>query len=236
MCFSAGASFTAGAVLGTIGVISISKSKKPSQLLFAAIPMIFGIQQAFEGFVWLSFSKEEFIPWHTTLVYSFLFFAQILWPTWVPLSMSLLENDPVRKKWLKGITACGILASVITTYRLINYPVIAGIEQHHVHYSIQAPQIFMVITSVLYLISTIFPGYFSGVKHMKLLSSVMLGSLILSKIFFSVYFISVWCFFAALLSVIVLYIMKNFQTIQNKNHGQSHTIGNTYRNDHGLEH
>jgi hypothetical protein len=125
MCFSATASFTAGAVLGTIGTVSLSKAKTAAQIPFAAIPMIFAIQQVCEGFVWLSFTREAFMPWHNTLVYGFLFFAQILWPIFLPFSILLLEPDPLRKKWLRLITAFGIMASVVMAYRLIAYPVIA---------------------------------------------------------------------------------------------------------------
>jgi len=40
MCFSAGASFTAGAVISAIGVATVIKVRKPSQKLFAVIPFI----------------------------------------------------------------------------------------------------------------------------------------------------------------------------------------------------
>ncbi len=236
MCFSATASFTAGAVLGTIGTASLSKAKKAEQIPFANIPIIFAIQQVCEGFVWLSFSRETFMPWHNQLVYGFLFFAQVLWPSFVPISILLLEQDTVRKKWLRFITLCGVAASVITTYRMINYPVLAEIKEHHLHYSFQAPHIFVLVTSVLYFISTILPGYVSGIKNMKLLASFMLGSLILSRIFYEVYFISVWCFFAALISSIVIYVVKNIENVQNPHHDHLSHLTGDYKKDHGLEH
>lgn len=236
MCFSATASFTAGAVLGTIGTVSLSKVKKAGQIPFASIPMVFAIQQLCEGFVWLSFSREAFMPWHSTFVYGFLFFAQILWPSFVPLSILLLEQDPARKKWLRLIAACGIVASLVTTYRMLNYPVLAEIKEHHVHYLFQAPGIFVIVTSVLYFISTIIPGYFSGIKNMKLMASLLLGSLILSKIFYSVYFLSVWCFFAALLSVIIVYIVKGLHVVQDTDHHHLDRLTGNYKKDHGLEH
>lgn len=232
MCFSAGASFTAGALLGTIGVVSLSKATKPSQVPFAGIPLIFGIQQLCEGFVWLSFTKPALEPWHMTLVYAFLFFAQVLWPTWLPVSITLLETDPVRKKWLRYISTCGVLVSLITGYRLLFYPVTAEMKEHHVHYIIQAPTILAVVTSALYFVATIFPGYFSGVKHMKLMASLLLGSLIISKLFYSVYLISVWCYFAAVLSVVIVYIVKHLHTTESK----ENNFSDSYHNKHGLEH
>jgi hypothetical protein len=51
MCFSATASFVSGSVLTIAGAISLSSAKKNNQKLFAAIPLIFGIQQLFECLV-----------------------------------------------------------------------------------------------------------------------------------------------------------------------------------------
>jgi hypothetical protein len=44
MCFSATASFVAGTTLSTIGVVTITKVKQRSELPFALIPLLFGIQ------------------------------------------------------------------------------------------------------------------------------------------------------------------------------------------------
>ena len=54
MCFSATASFSAGIILTVIGVASIKKAHHKSQLLFASIPFVFGIQQFAEGNVLLT--------------------------------------------------------------------------------------------------------------------------------------------------------------------------------------
>ena len=48
MCSSATASFVSASVLTIAGAISLSSAKKKNHKLFAAIPLIFGIQQLFE--------------------------------------------------------------------------------------------------------------------------------------------------------------------------------------------
>ena len=56
MCFSATASFSAAAILVPAGIYCFKKStslEKPYWLI-ALLPLIFGIQQLFEGFVWLA--------------------------------------------------------------------------------------------------------------------------------------------------------------------------------------
>ncbi len=97
MCFSTSASFGAGAILAVIGVASIKKAKSPSETFFASIPLIFSFQQFTEGFVWLSLSNPTYAFLQQISTYTFLFIAQVIWPTWVPLSIFLLEKKSKRK-------------------------------------------------------------------------------------------------------------------------------------------
>lgn len=59
MCFSAGASFGASAILVVIGVASLRKVQTRAHLPFAAIPLLFGIKQAFEGVLWLMLGDDS---------------------------------------------------------------------------------------------------------------------------------------------------------------------------------
>ena len=70
MCFSAGASFGAAAVLSIVGAVAVIKAKTIPQGLFAAIPFIFSIQQVAEGMLWLSFINDE-IPGRSFFFYFF---------------------------------------------------------------------------------------------------------------------------------------------------------------------
>jgi hypothetical protein len=63
MCFSATASFGAAVVLGTIGIVAMSKAGTKPQRLLAAIPLIFAVQQVTEGLIWLSVDHPALAPW-----------------------------------------------------------------------------------------------------------------------------------------------------------------------------
>ena len=56
MCFSAEVSFVAAALLIPTGVACIYQTSKDNRKFkaFAALPMLLGFQQLFEGFVWVS--------------------------------------------------------------------------------------------------------------------------------------------------------------------------------------
>ncbi|HET9434051.1 MAG TPA: DUF6629 family protein [Chitinophagaceae bacterium] len=99
MCFSAGASFGAAAVLSIVGAVAIIKARTVPEGMFAAIPFIFSIQQVAEGMLWLSFNNDD-IPGRSFFTYVFLVFAIIFWPIWIPLTTCFLEKDETRKKIL----------------------------------------------------------------------------------------------------------------------------------------
>src|SRR4051812_25010761 len=108
MCFSATVSFSASAVIGAAGVASIIMAKHTKRKMFAAIPLIFAIQQFFEGIVWITSMNTAYAAWHNTAMYFFLVFAQVVWPVWVPLSILLLENESKRRFVLTMLLGMGI--------------------------------------------------------------------------------------------------------------------------------
>ncbi len=213
MCFSAGASFTAAAVLGTIGVFSLRKASTRSQLMFAGIPVLFGIQQVNEGLLWLSLSYAGYESWQTPSTYLFLFFAQFLWPLWIPVSFLLMEHNKTRKKILWSTVVAGMIGSSILAYRLLFNHVSAEVKEHHIYYDIESTQTQVIISSVMYVIAIIFPPFISSVKGTKSIAFLLLISLLTTKIMYEAYLISVWCFFAASLSVL---IMRAMQLAQNE--------------------
>ena len=48
MCFSQEDSFAGGNIISAIGIATIREVHKPSQIVFASIPIFFGIQQIVE--------------------------------------------------------------------------------------------------------------------------------------------------------------------------------------------
>ncbi len=102
MCFSTTASFAAATVLGGIGILSLKKTTHRTQIPFAAIPLVFGTQQLFEGFVWLGLLHQIPQNYYLIAVNAFLFFAMVVWPLWVPISMTLIEKNEKKKRLLKN--------------------------------------------------------------------------------------------------------------------------------------
>jgi hypothetical protein len=213
MCFSAEASFSSSAVLGVIGVITVQKVSHPSQLAFACIPFLFSLQQFTEGIVWLSLSNTDFAFLQTFSTYLFLIIAQIVWPTWVPLSILLLEKNEKRKKALHLILGIGIGLSLYLTFCYLFYDVNAEISMHHIKYNLDFPHVkhLLWLSGLFYFIPTVVSTFVSSVKRMHLVGTFILLSCVITLLFTTKYFISIWCFFAAILSMLVLLVIIKLQ-------------------------
>jgi len=207
MCFSATASFGAGAALSVLGVLALRKSESSSQIMFASIPLLFAAQQFSEGFVWLSFINPQFANLNTPFTYIFMAFAQIVWPAWVPWSVLLLETNPNRKKLLLAFTSIGCLVSLYLAYCLIAYPINSRMTSHHIAYDLKYPMGMISKGVSLYFLAIIFTPFFSTIKRMWLVGLLTLSTMVFAKLFFHQFVISVWCFFAAIISFVVLYMI-----------------------------
>jgi len=204
MCFSASASFSAGIILSGIGVASLKKVKQPSEIPFASIPLIFAVQQFCEGMLWLSLTNPDYAHFQSAGTYLFLFFAQIVWPVWVPLSILLLAKKENRKRIAKIVVVIGAIVSAYLAFCLFNYNVTAKIIGSHISYKQDYPNALARYGGVLYVIATIVPAFLSRVKLMWTIGAAILVSYIITEIFYANYIVSVWCFFAAVISVAVL--------------------------------
>ncbi len=207
MCFSAGASFGAGAVLSVIGVASIKKAQSPRQIAFASIPLIFAVQQLTEGFVWLSLSNPAYASLQQVATYNFLFFAQVVWPVWVPFAVLQLEPKERRRKSEKLLVGIGAVVSLYLAYCLLTFHVEATIIGGHISYQQDYPAGIGQYLGGLYIIATIAPAFLSRIRRMWLLGTAILVSYIITTIFYTDYIVSVWCFFASIISIAVYAIL-----------------------------
>jgi hypothetical protein len=221
MCFSTGASFGAGAVLTLIGVASARKVHDRSQVPLALFPFIFAGQQFAEGFVWLSLSKSDYSIWHDIAIYSFLTFSHIIWPVWIPFSIMLLEMDLKRRKMLKFLLAAGIMLALYHVYCLMYLPVNTRINGHHLQYLIAHPVSLLIAANILYGLSTILPPFISSIRRIWWLGLFIIVSYIAAYLMYRAYVISVWCYFATMLSVIVYLILTGLRKVSP---GQSGSI------------
>ncbi len=199
MCFSATASFSAGVVLTVIGVAAVKKVQHSSQIMFAVIPLIFAVQQLAEGVLWLALPNPQYLRTQVSFTYIFLFFAEVVWPLWVPMAILLLEKEALRKRVQRYLVAAGLVVGLYLAWCLVKFPVQANIVGYHIAYNLQFPPSLQNYGIVLYALATIIPPFFSHIKRMWMLGVAIAISYIITAIFYEHYILSVWYFLPLLL-------------------------------------
>ncbi len=203
MCFSATASFSAGALLLGIGTLTLKSAiatHQRSALPFAAIPLLFAIQQLTEGVIWLTFTADApLLNWVMTHVYSF--FSHVLWPAYVPLAVWLIEPPGRRRHLLVVFAAAGFAVAAYLLFVLMVFGVVSRPTGQHVEYD--SPHFYAALTMTLYLLSTTTSPLFSTYRMVKVFGALALLAFAAAYYFYAQWFISVWCLFAALLSAVI---------------------------------
>jgi hypothetical protein len=211
MCFSATASFSATIVIGTLGVITFKKSKDSNLKYLGAIPFLFAMQQFSEGFVWLSFNHSNFQFIQSAATHSFLFFAWVLWPVLMPYSIYHIEKSGVKKKINFSLFLVGCASGLHSIYMLFADNPRPLVNDFHIDYIVSLSQFdekIQLIQQICYVAVTVLPLYVSSLRGAKVLATANFIALILAFIFFKHSLPSTWCFFAAILSGIIYWIVQ----------------------------
>jgi hypothetical protein len=209
MCFSTEASFIGGTVIIAIGIATLRKVHKPAQIVFASIPLFFGFQQIAEGFVWLSLQNPDYGGFLKPATYVYLIMAEVFWPFMVPLAVLHMEKNKKRIKVLWLFLVMGLLVSMYFIICLLLYKVTPEIRGYHIEYVEGYPKSIRLIVFSVYLIASITPLFISTIKRTYILGILMALSCMITIIFFTQYLTSVWCFFGALLSIVIYWILHD---------------------------
>ncbi len=208
MCFSAPASFIASGGLVVLGGASFVAAKKEDKIL-ALIPLLFGIQQFFEGIQWVYLDVGSS---SLTAGYSFLIFAFIVWPIYVPTFVYILDKK--KRKILRWFI---FLGSAIALYFLVLFLTQSlEIDKLHacVNYSFNFP--YKTVVNIGYLSAIFLPLFISSHRIFKLFGIAIAFFAIIAWLFFTLTFASVWCFFAAIVSSMFFFYIKFKKTSQFK--------------------
>ena len=200
MCFSATASFVAGATLSAAGVATLRQVRQRSEIPFAAIPLLFGVQQITEGVIWLTF-RHDAPELRQTMTYIYSVFSHVWWPIWVPLAIRSFETSRRRKTILMVFQVAGLAVGLYLLYSLIARPITAEVIGRHIVYA--SPHFYLLPVMVLYVAATCVSGLFSSHGFVNLFGILAFVAFVASYLVHASALVSIWCFFAAVLSLLV---------------------------------
>lgn len=213
MCYSTAVSFSSAVVLTGGGLACLKKvgGFNPSNGVFPLLPLLFGIQQGIEGVVWWSLGSHDPELLRASAM-GFLFFSHVLWPIAVPLSCYLAEPLHKHKGLFLLLTLLGAAFAISSYAPLWLFPDwLAVFEVHHsivyrttLLYDALLPR---PVVTLAYTAIVLLPLLLSVRHSYRVLGLLMLLAALLTSAMFKLAFISVWCFFAALISLYIYYIV-----------------------------
>lgn len=213
MCFSTSVSFVTGVSLLAVGSYAtfIANIRNKKYLLLAFMPMFFGLQQIIEGFVWLGVQNNNNPLLLKISTLGFLLFALLFWPMYAPLSIYVI-TDKVAIKKKRLLLVLFYLGLCVGT--ALYLPLAMGTTHlstkvfcSAISYDWDIPMPLEYIYIALYLLVTILPFFVSENVGLKIFAILILLSAIIANYFYTYQRTSVWCFFAAILSIFIVYII-----------------------------
>lgn len=207
MCFSTAASLASGAGLAAIGIASLAAVPARREMLFAGIPLLFGVHQLMEGGLWLALHRGD-AAMTSCMTAGFSMIAQCAWPIIAPLAVWLVEPPGWRRQAIAACVAAGVLIAAILLYGQATDFAPAEIRDGHIfygfpHYNWFRDAHLLLPAFALYVIATCAGGLLSSDRLIVLFGAAVTLSLAATAAIFETWLVSVWCFFAALLSAIV---------------------------------
>lgn len=222
MCLSATVSYSAAAVLVSTGVYAAHQARQlpTPYMLWALVPLLFGLQQAFEGGAWQSLdagNASDAVPY----ALGFHFFSHFLWLWWFPLCSYLIEKNQtsyISKLRKKIFATCAIFGAfsgtLVYTFILLHAEwMTVMVKEKSIVYDFQVPyrsDIRIPITpSILYIMIILIPLIFSSHRQIRYFGVLVILSMVTTHAINNAAFVSVWCFFAAVLSLYLAYMIHH---------------------------
>lgn len=212
MCFSATASFTSAALLLPIGLYAsrFTWQHNSRYWMLASFPLAFGVQQGFEGLTWLGLASNQGNMVQMGAL-GFLFFSHGFWLVWPALTVFMVEQRSHIKVLLLSMATIGLFLSLALYAPVLLDSNRFMVETMQGSITYHLPPLYTVIPTTLmrliYMLIALGPLRLSEQRPIRLLSYFMAGAWLITYWLFDYAFVSVWCFFAAIASLYIAYIL-----------------------------
>lgn len=222
MCFSVEADVVAGLLLLPVGVLSLREVRRPRELPFASLPLLFAVHQLVEAVVWAGTEGSVSSAVQHAAAVAYLIFALPVLPTLMPLAVLLLEPQGARLR-VAPFVALGAVVSAYLAFVLATNPIQVVARPHALSYIVGLPH--ENVWTVLYIVAVIGPSLLSGYPSIVAFGVLNLVGLTFLGIAYVEGFASLWCVWAGLTSVLILLHMvrRRRLTDEHRLHGRFST-------------
>jgi hypothetical protein len=214
MCFSPEADFTAGVVIAGVGVETLRRVRARRELIVAALPLLFGIHQLVEGFVWLGLRGQVSTGLGDAAKEAYIVFAHAVLPIIVPVGFMLVEPNDRRARWVWPLVCLGLVMGLYLLWQVTAYPVGAQEDAHCIDYTTHTPN--DVLIGVLYVVATCGPALISSRRYLRRFGLVSVIGVIATTLVRVDELTSLWCVYVALISVLILEHFRRQRAIETR--------------------
>lgn len=200
MCFSVEADVAVGLALLPVAALSLREVRCAREAPFAALPLVLAAHQLIEAVVWAGAEGRvgEGLAHAATIAY--LVIALPLLPTLMPLSVVLLE-PPERRGRVTPFLLLGVVVSAYLGWAVATHEVTVRALPHALDYDVGLQ--YGGLWATLYIVAVIGPPVMSGYRSIIAFGVANLVGLAVVAWLYRDAFVSLWCVYAAVVSVLV---------------------------------
>ena len=175
--------------------------RAPRELIVGALPLLFGIHQLVEGFVWLGLRGEVSPGLGNAAKEAYIVYAHAVLPAIVPIGFMLLEPERRRSRIMMGMAGVGVLLGVYLLWQVTAYPVGAHEEARCIDYTTHTPNDALI--GLLYVAVTCGPALISSRRYLRWFGLISLVGVIVTAVVRVDELTSLWCVYVAIVSVLI---------------------------------
>lgn len=202
MCFSPAADAVVGGIVVAIGVDALRQVREPRQILVASLPLLFGLHQLDEAFVWLGLQGHVSESVQRVATWIYVLFALAALPVLVPIAVLAVERSASRRRLIAVLSGLGVAVGLSLFIAVFRGSVNAAIDGRHVAYDVSALSKGRELTA-LYVVAACGALIASSHRDLELLGVLNLVAVPVLMWLTVSGFISLWCFWAAIVSIVI---------------------------------
>jgi hypothetical protein len=201
VCFSPEADLVAGLAISGIGINTLSHVRHRREVPLAAIPVLLGVHQLIETFVWWGERGVVSAETGRLAMWAYLVIAFCVLPVLIPAGVMGIEPTAKRRWLMSAMLSVGVAVAVVLLLQMARGPVTVDERRFHLYYEPNLTWGGPIVA--LYMAAVCVPLLISRYRHVvyfgvaNLVAALFLAGTIQSG------FTSLWCAWAAVASAAI---------------------------------
>jgi len=201
VCYSPEADLIAGVVIGAVGIDVLRQVDDRRNLALAAVPIVLAAHLLVEAVAWWGLEGSVSAATGDLAVSVYLIIALGVVPVLVPLAVMLSEPDGQRQARMIPIVVVGMAVSSVLLFGMATNPHGATIGGRYLAYYTVDPG--YGLTAGFYVLAVCAPFLMSSQRLLVIFGVTNVVAFTLLSVLMSSGLISLWCFWAAVSSVVI---------------------------------